>query len=133
MVPEYPDKAKGIVSVFNTFKYSAYTPTEFHITDPDKLIIYEVLVRDFTATGSIDGVKGNIPYLKSLGVNAIELMPIQEFDGNDSWGYNPCYFLYWHICKVWFQQAIFTIKVIPPYITNLLFTLAIVDIFICLF
>ncbi|MBQ8875693.1 MAG: alpha-amylase, partial [Bacteroides sp.] len=92
MVPEYPDKAKGIVSVFNTFKYSAYTPTEFHITDPDKLVIYEVLVRDFTATGSIDGVKGNISYLKSLGVNAIELMPIQEFDGNDSWGYNPCYF-----------------------------------------
>ncbi len=27
-----------------------------------------------------------------MGVNAIELMPVQEFDGNDSWGYNPCFF-----------------------------------------
>jgi pullulanase len=33
-----------------------------------------------------------LDYLKSLGVNAIELMPVQEFDGNDSWGYNPCFF-----------------------------------------
>lgn len=27
-----------------------------------------------------------------MGVDAIELMPVQEFDGNDSWGYNPCFF-----------------------------------------
>ena len=31
-------------------------------------------------------------YLKSLGFNAVELMPVQEFDGNDSWGYNPCFY-----------------------------------------
>ena len=94
---EYPKQAKGIVSVFKTSNSSAYYPTEFHVTNPEKLIIYELLVRDFTDSyisewGSIDGVKSKLPYLKSLGVNAIELMPTQEFDGNDSWGYNPCYF-----------------------------------------
>ena len=94
---EYPKQAKGIVSVFKTYNSSAYHPTEFHVTNPEKLVIYEVLVRDFTDSdisewGSIDGVKMKLPYLKSLGVNAIELMPTQEFDGNDSWGYNPCYF-----------------------------------------
>ena len=35
---------------------------------------------------------GKLSYLKAMGVNAIELMPVQEFDGNDSWGYNPCFF-----------------------------------------
>ena len=33
-----------------------------------------------------------IGYLKRLGINAIELMPINEFDGNDSWGYNPAFY-----------------------------------------
>ena len=33
-----------------------------------------------------------LDYLEGLGINAIELMPVQEFDGNDSWGYNPCFF-----------------------------------------
>lgn len=31
---------------------------------------------------------GKLPYLKELGIDAIELMPVQEFAGNDSWGYN---------------------------------------------
>lgn len=49
-------------------------------------------VRDFTQEGSIKAVTAKLDYLKKLGVNAIELMPIQEFDGNDSWGYNPCFY-----------------------------------------
>lgn len=43
-------------------------------------------------TSDISGALGKLDYLKSLGVNAIELMPVQEFDGNDSWGYNPCFY-----------------------------------------
>lgn len=31
-----------------------------------------------------------LDYLEELGINAIELMPVLEFEGNDSWGYNPC-------------------------------------------
>ncbi|MBQ2364539.1 MAG: alpha-amylase, partial [Alistipes sp.] len=52
----------------------------------------ELLVRDFSEAGSIDAVTAKLDYLETLGINAIELMPIQEFDGNDSWGYNPCFY-----------------------------------------
>ena len=87
----YPSKAKGIVSVFKTQK-DTYTWSNFSLKEPEKLVIYELLFRDFTATGDIHGAKAKLAYLKEMGVNAIELMPTQEFDGNDSWGYNPCYF-----------------------------------------
>lgn len=66
---------------------------------PSDLIIYELLFRDFTGTeGKAEGngtvVKAieKIPYLKTLGVNAIELLPIMEFNGNISWGYNPNFY-----------------------------------------
>ena len=87
----YPEGAKGIVSVFKTQK-DTYTWSEFKMKDADKLVIYELLLRDFTATSDIHGAMNKLSYLKEMGVNAIELMPTQEFDGNDSWGYNPCYF-----------------------------------------
>ena len=87
----YPEGAKGIVSVFKTQK-DTYTWSDFTLTEPEKLVIYELHLRDFTATGDIHGAMDKLEYLKAMGVNAIELMPTQEFDGNDSWGYNPCYF-----------------------------------------
>jgi len=34
-----------------------------------------------------------IPYIKSLGVNAVELMPVMEFNGNNSWGYNTNFYM----------------------------------------
>jgi 1,4-alpha-glucan branching enzyme len=37
-------------------------------------------------------VKDTLKYLERLGINAIELMPISEFEGNDSWGYNPSFY-----------------------------------------
>ena len=52
-------------------------------------VIYEMLFGDFTATHDIAGAMEKLDYLKTLGINAVELMPIQEFDGNESWGYNP--------------------------------------------
>lgn len=90
---EYPQGAIGIASVFKT-QEDAYSwkVTDFKIKDKDNLVIYEMLLRDFTTTGDINGATEKLDYLKSLGVNAIELMPVQEFDGNDSWGYNPCFF-----------------------------------------
>ncbi len=88
---EYPAGAIGIASVFKIQKDSWQT-SNFKRADNGELIIYELLLRDFTASGDIAGMKAKLPYLKSLGVNAIEFMPVQEFDGNDSWGYNPCFF-----------------------------------------
>jgi len=43
----------------------------------------------FTVERSLEAAITKLDYLKTLGITAIELMPIQEFDGNNSWGYNP--------------------------------------------
>ena len=91
---KYPSEyTTDVVSVFEI------NPTEYQwqVVDFDRpaensLAIYELLIRDFTTSSSIDAVTAKLDYLDTLGVNAIELMPIQEFDGNDSWGYNPCYY-----------------------------------------
>lgn len=64
----------------------------FKVDNLNHLVIYELLVRDFTEKRSIKGVQEKLPYLKSLGINAIELMPFNEFEGNDSWGYNPSFY-----------------------------------------
>ena len=92
-IPDYPQGAIGIVSVFQTQPetYTWQVPA-FEIPSRDNLVIYEMLLRDFTASGNINGVMEKLDYLQFLGVNAIELMPVQEFDGNDSWGYNPAFF-----------------------------------------
>lgn len=87
----YPkDKTGGIVSVLQTGQ-SAYNWQVANFTRPEKekLVIYEMLIRDFVSTHSYKTLIDTLSYFKKLGVNAIELMPISEFEGNDSWGYNP--------------------------------------------
>lgn len=91
----YPTgKTTGIVSIFQTAKPS-YTFTTTAYTKPNKnnLVIYELLVRDFVAAQNFKTIKDSLPYLKKLGINALELMPINEFEGNNSWGYNPSFFM----------------------------------------
>jgi 1,4-alpha-glucan branching enzyme len=51
-----------------------------------------MLFGDFTDTHDIAGAMAKLDYLQTLGINAVELMPIQEFDGNESWGYNPTHY-----------------------------------------
>lgn len=89
----YPSGGIGIVSTFK-IQPDVYNwqVTGFKTPAADNLTIYELLFRDFTASGDINGAMEKLDYLQSLGVNAIELMPVQEFDGNDSWGYNPCFY-----------------------------------------
>lgn len=109
---EYPEKANGnfIVSVFDA-KADEYNweVKDFKAPKKDELIIYELLLRDFarrevTVTddngvpmltqkaGTLETAMQHLDYLQELGVNAIELMPIQEFAGNNSWGYNPNFY-----------------------------------------
>ena len=82
----------GIVSVFQTNK-TTYT-WQYTLNRPSKknLMIYEMLVRDFVANKNYQTIKDSIQYLKNLGINTIELMPVMEFEGNNSWGYNPAFF-----------------------------------------
>ncbi len=65
--------------------------TNFQPPEKTDLVIYELLIRDFDALHSFDAVKARLDYLQDLGVNAIEFMPVNEFDGNESWGYNPSF------------------------------------------
>lgn len=90
----YPtNKTSGIVSVLQPGKPSYTWKTQNYIRpNKENLIVYEVLLRDFLATRNYKTLKDSIPYFKRLGINAIELMPVSEFEGNFSWGYNPNYF-----------------------------------------
>jgi 1,4-alpha-glucan branching enzyme len=90
---QYPAETEGMVSVFQTGKAAPDRhPYDFTPVPGEQLLIYELLIRDFTEAGTIKAAAEKLDYLKAMGVNAIELMPIQEFDGNDSWGYNPCFY-----------------------------------------
>jgi 1,4-alpha-glucan branching enzyme len=94
----YPfDKTTGTVSVFQTnqtpyvWQVTSFTPPAVNETQQD-LMVYELLLRDFTDSSSIVTALDKLDYLKNLGINAIELMPVNEFDGNESWGYAPNFF-----------------------------------------
>jgi len=58
----------------------------------EELVIYELLVRDFTEKHDYATLIDTLGYLENLGINAIELMPVNEFEGNRSWGYNPSFY-----------------------------------------
>lgn len=87
--PAYPAGQQFDVSVIQTAK-PAYNWQVNNFVKPAKqnLIIYEALVRDFTSERTWQSMIDKLSYLKGLNINAIELMPIMEFDGNNSWGYN---------------------------------------------
>lgn len=93
LMPYPTGKTSGIASVFTTTPQQ-YTWQTSNFTAPpkDKLVIYELHIRDFVGDSYIQTVRDSLSYLKKLGVNAVELMPINEFEGNDSWGYNPSFY-----------------------------------------
>ena len=89
----YPTgKTGSIVSVIQTAQSEyQWQATNYERPAKEKLVIYELLVRDFSTHRNYQFLIDTLSYLKLLGVNAIELMPIMEFSGNLSWGYNPIY------------------------------------------
>ena len=89
----YPAGQSGIVSVLQTAKPNFNWQVQ-NFARPDKrnLIIYELLVRDFVATQNWQTLRDTLGYLKRLGINTINLMPFNEFEGNNSWGYNPSFY-----------------------------------------
>jgi len=92
-MPQYPDDmTTEIVSVIEpgADEYQ-WEVTNFEKPNVDELVIYELLVRDFLEESSYETLADTLGYLENLGVNAVELMPVSEFDGNLSWGYNPVF------------------------------------------
>lgn len=103
--PRYPyDKVDNtMLAVYhgNQDNYN-WKVKNFDIPEPSKLVIYEMLFRDFTGDGTdqdgkifgtIRGAIKKFQYFLDLGVNAIELMPVMEFNGNNSWGYNTNFYM----------------------------------------
>ena len=92
---KYPAQGDGYVTVLKTnkpaFKWSDAT-LNFKRPNKNNLVIYELWVYDHTPSRNIKGLIDRLDYIEDLGVNAVELMPITEFDGNDSWGYSPNHF-----------------------------------------
>ena len=88
--PDFPAGAKGLVSAFQINRPAyQWKHSDFKVEDKHDLVIYEMLFRDFTKSHDIEGAMAQLDYIENLGVNAVQLMPVQEFDGNISWGYNP--------------------------------------------
>lgn len=89
---KYPSQADGYVTVIQTNKPEyEWSDATLNFKRPNKnnLIIYEVWIYDYTPERSIPGLMKRLDYIQNLGVNAIELMPVTEFDGNYNWGYSP--------------------------------------------
>ncbi|WP_418264348.1 alpha-amylase family glycosyl hydrolase [Flavobacterium faecale] len=93
-LPAYPTGQEREVTVLKTgqtpYTWSAAT-TNFVKPAKEKLVVYEVLVRDFDANKNFQDLINKIDYFKNLKINAIELLPIMEYEGNESWGYNTSF------------------------------------------
>lgn len=68
---------------------------DFRCPQHNELVVYELHVGSFNrpgeAVGTFDDVLARLDHLAALGVNAVELMPVMEFAGDLSWGYNPAH------------------------------------------
>ena len=101
-MPQYPfDKVSTVpLAVFNdNLNEYDWQVKDFKGVPSSQLFIYELLLRDFTGTegkaegnGTVRKAMEKIPYLRQMGVNAVELLPVNEFNGNISWGYNPNFY-----------------------------------------
>ncbi|MEC4004613.1 alpha-amylase family glycosyl hydrolase [Flavobacterium sp. SUN052] len=95
-IPTYPAGQEREVTVLQTgqtpYAWSSAT-TNFVKPSKDNLVVYEVLIRDFDAARNFQTLINKIDYFKNLKINAIELMPVMEYEGNEGWGYNPSFHL----------------------------------------
>jgi len=91
-VKEGVSGADGYAAVLQTqvtpYKWSDKT-TNFSRPDKNNLVIYELWVYDHTSSHNLKGLLNQLDYFSQLGINCIELMPVNEFDGDESWGYCP--------------------------------------------
>ncbi len=89
----YRPQASGRAAVLQTNQGSfVWSAEPFSKPTINNLNIYELHFRDFTEEGTYNAAIEKLDYLKGLGVNAIHVMPVSEFEGNSSWGYNPNFY-----------------------------------------
>ncbi len=93
-LPAYPAGQEREVTVLQT----GQAPYNWQVTNFEKpkkedLVVYEALIRDFDSNRTYQDLINRIDYFKNLKINAIELMPVMEFEGDEGWGYNPSFHL----------------------------------------
>ncbi|MCF6268690.1 MAG: T9SS type A sorting domain-containing protein [Melioribacteraceae bacterium] len=83
----------GSVSIIEINKINyEWTASNYQRPSKESVVIYELLIRDFLEAHNYQTLIDTLDYLERLGINAIELMPINEFEFNNSWGYNPAFY-----------------------------------------
>jgi Alpha amylase, catalytic domain len=87
--PQAVDRASILQTNQTPYVWKA---TPFTKPSINELNIYELHFRDFTEEGTYLAAIDRLDYIKGLGINAIHVMPISEFEGNSSWGYNPNFY-----------------------------------------
>ncbi|MEL7834808.1 alpha-amylase family glycosyl hydrolase [Fodinibius sp. Rm-B-1B1-1] len=88
----YPKETDFAVGILQPGKAEyQWQHEQYDRPEDDELVIYELLVRDFVENHDYKTLTDTLDYLDRLGVNAIELMPVMEFEGNSSWGYNSSF------------------------------------------
>jgi len=86
-------QGNGIIYAPKAFDWQS---DNFKMASWNELVIYEMHIGTFNVKekdhpGTFESAIEKLPYLKKLGINAIEVMPIQEFAGDFSWGYNAAH------------------------------------------
>lgn len=91
---EYPNGlTSNVISILETGQTPyVWENSDYQRPPKENLIVYELLLRDFLDAHDFDVLKDTLNYLENMGINAIELMPVNEFEGNNSWGYNPMFY-----------------------------------------
>lgn len=89
-LPDYPvGRTSGIVSLLRTDEpVYGWQHDDYDRPLPTEMVVYELLLRDFLESRDFKTLTDTLDYLKRLGVDAVELMPVSEFEANDTWGYN---------------------------------------------
>jgi maltooligosyltrehalose trehalohydrolase len=82
-----PDGPHGQAEVVDPSAF-AWTDHAWPGLSAEGLVVYELHVGTFTPEGTFDGAIARLPYLRDLGVSAIELMPVSTFPGRRNWGYD---------------------------------------------
>jgi len=95
---EFPDPAslsqpEGVHSFSQAVDLTAFkwTDDQWKHLPLEKYIFYELHVGTFTPEGNFEALQKKLPYLKKLGITAIELMPVAQFPGSRNWGYDGVY------------------------------------------
>ncbi len=85
-----PDGVHGASEVINLNNFK-WTDEDWQNIPFAEMIQYELHTGTFSPEGNFDGIRSRLAYLKELGINTIEILPVSQFSGHRNWGYDGVY------------------------------------------